>query len=166
MIDRQKLAMSAVLYVVRFCYNVCSGYIRGMRNPLTLLTLSACFAFPAFARAQATPTPPEMDTVSRVFTKVEVESEFPGGIQAWIKFLNSHLVYPKEAIRKKIEGRVMLQFIVDKDGTITNVLALSGDPLLQQAALDALAQSPKWTPAKQDGKPVKSYKKQPITFHL
>jgi len=160
-------AMSVVFYIVRFCYNGCSDYIRVMKTPLTLLILSVCFAFPALVRAQATPTPPEMDTIDdRTFTKVEIESEFPGGSQAWVKFLNSHLVYPSKAVRKKIEGTVLLQFIVDRDGTVTDVHALSGDPLLQEAALDAMAKSPKWTPATQHGKRVRSYKKQPITFHL
>jgi len=55
-----------------------------------------------------------------------------------------------------------LQFIVDKDGSISNLQVVSGDPILAEAALKAMADSPKWKPAIQNGKLVKSYKKQPI----
>ena len=102
----------------------------------------------------------------QIFSKVEVESAFPGGAQGWARFLQTHLVYPPKAARKNIEGEVVLQFIVGKDGKVSDVSALSGPPLLQQAALEVMSQSPKWTPATQDGKKVKSYKKQPIVFRL
>jgi periplasmic protein TonB len=98
--------------------------------------------------------------------KIEIESEFPGGAQAWFKFLNTHLSYPPKAVRKKIEGTVLLQFIVDKDGTISDLKALSGDPILADAALKAMGDSPRWRLAVQNGKSVKSYKKQPIVFRL
>lgn len=98
--------------------------------------------------------------------KVEIESEFPGGPQAWLRFLNANLVYPDKAVKKKIQGTVLLQFIVDKDGSISDLKALSGPPLLAQAALEAMQHSPHWHPAVQNGKRVKSYKKQPIVFRL
>jgi protein TonB len=75
-------------------------------------------------------------------------------------------VYPKKAERKKIEGTVVVQFIVDKDGTISNISAVSGPELLQEAATEVIKKSPNWTPASQNGRKVKSYKKQPITFKL
>jgi TonB family protein len=100
------------------------------------------------------------------FLRIEIESEFPGGAPAWQRFLGANLVYPKKAIRKKIQGTVLLQFIVDKDGSISDLKALSGDPLLIQAALEAMQNSPRWHPAVQRGKQVKSYKKQPIVFRL
>jgi len=145
-----------------------------MKTPITLLTIAVCFIFPVAVQAQtvpatqATPTPasPQIDTADKAFTKVEIESEFPGGAQAWLKFLNEHLVYPRKAVRKRIEGTVVLQFIVDKQGNVTSLRALSGDPILQEAALQAMADSPKWKPAVQDGRLVKSYKKQPIVFRL
>jgi TonB family protein len=98
--------------------------------------------------------------------KVEIESTFPGGNKAWANFLGTNLVYPKKAVRKRIEGTVLLQFIVDKDGAVSDLRALSGDPLLAEAALKAMAESPRWKPAMQNGKLVKSYKKQPIVFKL
>lgn len=88
-----------------------------------------------------------------VYEKVEIESEFPGGAKAWAVFLNTHLRYPSKAVGKRIEGRVILQFIVEKDGSISDLSALSGDPLLAEAPIKALQQSPHWTPAMQNGNP-------------
>jgi protein TonB len=106
------------------------------------------------------------DSLSKVFYKVEIESEFPGGARAWLAYLNSHLVYPKKAVKKKIEGTVVLQFIVDKEGNISDLSAIEGDPILAEAALKAMVDCPRWKPAIQDGKRVKSYKKQPVVFKL
>src|ERR1700733_1076675 len=100
------------------------------------------------------------------YEKVEIESQFPGGPTAWLAFLNSHLQYPNKAVRKRIEGTVVLQFIVNKDGSISDLKALSGEPLLEEAALKAMADSPHWHPAIQNGRLVRSYKKKPIVFSL
>ena len=100
------------------------------------------------------------------FTKVEVESEFPGGLTAWQKFLAGSLTYPNKAVRKRVQGTVVLQFIVCTDGTVCNVEAISGPELLREAAVKAFKSTPNWVPAEQSGKKVKSYKKQPITFRL
>ena len=100
------------------------------------------------------------------YAKVEVESEFPGGQAGWIRFLNTHLVYPPKAVRKNIQGTVVLQFIVGKDGVLSDIEAQSGPDLLKEAALNVIKESPRWVPAVQNGKKVKSYKKQPITFRL
>ena len=105
-------------------------------------------------------------TTLRTFDKVEIESEFPGGTKAWYEFLSSKLVYPKKAYRKRIEGQVVAKFIVEKDGSLSNLEIVSGPPELWQAVMDVLLQSPKWTPAFQNGKVVRSYKSQPINFKL
>jgi protein TonB len=100
------------------------------------------------------------------YAKVEVESGFPGGEASWIRFLNTHLVYPPKAVRKNIQGTVVLQFIVGKDGVLSDIEAQSGPDLLKEAALNVIKESPRWVPAVQNGKKVKSYKKQPITFRI
>ena len=140
-----------------------------MKTPIVVLLTVGVLLKPAISHSQDTSkTSLRIDTSgdSKAFMKVEIESEFPGGASAWLQFLQSHLVYPNKAVRKRIEGTVLLQFIVDKDGSISNLQALSGDPLLVEAALKAMAQSPKWIPAIQKGRAVKSYKKQPIVFKL
>ena len=128
-------------------------------------------AGPASSFAQTT----KPDTVKSIYVgnlddssgiKIEVESEFPGGTPAWRKFLAAHLTYPAKAVRKKIEGVVVLEFIVEKDGSITDIKTATGNPILAQAAIEVMQQSPRWTPATQNLKPIKSYKKQPFTFRL
>lgn len=101
-----------------------------------------------------------------IFIKAEVESEFPGGLRAWQYFLLKNLKYPPQAVRKQIQGTVVLQFIVCADGTVCNLEAISGPDILRKAALEAIQNTPNWNPAVQDGRKVKSYKKQPITFRL
>lgn len=107
-----------------------------------------------------------MENNEKIFAKVEIESEFPGGSQAWRQFLLSNLEYPHKAVRKELQGEVVLQFIVCSDGTICNLEAISGPELLRNAAIRALKNSPNWIPAVQDGRNVKSYKKQPIVFRI
>jgi len=106
------------------------------------------------------------DDDDKTFTEVEVESTFPGGVKAWREYLQRNIRYPARAIDRRIEGTVMLQFIVCKDGTVCNIEAISGPAELQQTAIDLLKKTPKWVPAMQNGQVVRSYKKQPIIFKL
>lgn len=69
---------------------------------------------------------------------------FPGGDSAWKKYIYQHLVYPKKAKRKKIQGIVVVQFIVDKEGYVSDVEALAGPEILRQSAVAVVKKSPKW----------------------
>ena len=102
----------------------------------------------------------------KTFTKVEIESEYPGGTSAWQRYLNKSLRYPQEAQDNEIQGTVVIQFIVDKEGNVSEVEAISGPNELREEAVRVIKKSGKWTPAVQNGRQVKSYKKQPITFRL
>jgi protein TonB len=104
----------------------------------------------------------------QTFTKVEIESDYPGGAGAWARYLNKTLHYPDEAVNNEIQGQVIVQFIVDKEGNVSNVEAISGptDGGLRDEAVRVIKKSGKWTPAVQNGRQVKSYKKQPIQFKL
>jgi periplasmic protein TonB len=101
-----------------------------------------------------------------VVLRVEIESDYPGGLSAWQRFLNRNLRYPQEAIDNEIQGAVVVQFIVDKEGNVSDVEAVSGPPELRTEAVRVIKKSGKWTPAVQNGRKVKSYKKQPIGFRL
>lgn len=103
----------------------------------------------------------EEEDWNKVFTKVEIESEYPGGLPAWQRFLNRSLRPSDEA-----QGTVVVQFIVDKEGNVTNVEAVSGPDELRNEAVRVIKKSGKWTPAIQNGNPVRSYKKQPIIFRV
>ena len=102
----------------------------------------------------------------KTFTKVEIESEYPGGASAWQRYLNKNLHYPQDAIDNEIQGTVVVQFIVDKAGVVSDVEAISGPNELRAEAVRVIKKSGTWTPAVQNGRQVKSYKKQPITFRL
>ena len=133
-----------------------------------ILLLTAALISPEATSAQTNPPAATnyKEDPDKTFTKVEVEAAFPGGTPAWLDFINTHQTYPRKAKRKNIEGVVVVQFIVDKEGNVTDISALTGDPLLQEAALKVMHQSPKWIPATQNGHIVRSYKKQPFVFKL
>ena len=97
----------------------------------------------------------------------EMESEFPGGIGSWTRYLMKNLVYPQRAQNLNKEGKVVLQFIVDTEGHISDTeIIQSVEFSLDQEALRMIAESPAWIPAFQYGKKVKSYKRQPLIFKL
>lgn len=101
-----------------------------------------------------------------IWRKVEIESEYPGGMPAWQRFLNRNLHFPDEALEKGVDGFVTVQFIVDQEGVVSNVLAVSGPEELRAEAIRVIKKSGKWTPAIQNGHKVKSYKRQPIGFRI
>lgn len=96
------------------------------------------------------------------------ESEYPGGAQEWLAFLNKNLRYPKSAVRNKVEGTVVVQFIINEEGKITDIMVIkSVDTELDAEALRVISKSSgKWPPAIFGGRLVKSYKRQPIVFRL
>jgi len=102
-----------------------------------------------------------------VFQVVEEMPEFPGGMAECMKFLGKNIKYPAEAIEKGIQGRVIVQMIIEKDGTLTNAKIARGvDPLLDQEALRVVNLSPKWIPGKQRGEAVRVKYTLPVMFKL
>lgn len=92
---------------------------------------------------------------------------YPGGMQEMIKFLQQEIKYPEEAMEKNIQGRVVVQFVVNKDGSICNdTVVKSIDPLLDAEAVRVIRSMPNWEPGKQDGKPVRVRFTMPISFKL
>lgn len=106
-------------------------------------------------------------TGDKVFTKVDKPAEFPGGVQGWTEYLQKNLQYPKKAIKKNIQGVVRVQFLVDKAGNISEVMALN-DPGggLAEESVRIIANGPKWRPAEQNGKRVIYRHIQALTFKL
>lgn len=112
-------------------------------------------------------TTSEPQNTEEVFMVVEQMPEFPGGMSACLKFLADHVAYPKEAAEKKIQGRVIVQFVVMKDGSIANARVLRAvDPLLDAEALRVIGLMPKWKPGTQRGQAVNVKFTMPITFRL
>lgn len=102
------------------------------------------------------------------FQMVEDKPSFQGGdASEFSKWVNQRLVYPDEAKKNGVQGRVTLQFTVEKDGTIRNVRVLRGiDPALDREAVRVVSMSPKWEPGKQRGKPVAVTYTFPVIFQV
>jgi len=111
---------------------------------------------------------PKKEESDEPFMKVEKEAEFPGGMAAWQRFLNKNFHYPDEAQNNEIQGTVVVQFIVDKEGNVSDVQVLSGPEQggLREEAVRVIRKSGKWIPAIQNGNSVKAYRKQPIIFKI
>ena len=102
-----------------------------------------------------------------VFDVVEVMPQYPGGQIAMMKYIMENMKYPKQAMKKGIQGRVAVSFIVEKDGSISDVKPiLSVHPLLNKEAVRVVESMPKWTPGKQNGKPVRVRFNLPVMFKL
>jgi protein TonB len=101
------------------------------------------------------------------FFLVEVMPSFKGGgLDKFRDWVQRRTNYPQAAIDKKITGKVYLTFIIEKDGSISNVTVVKGvDPLLDDEAMKAISESPKWTPGLQRGEPVRVRYSIPINFH-
>ncbi len=102
-----------------------------------------------------------------VYMFVEDQPSFPGGEDEMRKFISRNVEYPKEARESGIVGTVYIQFIVEKDGTLTNIKVIRGvHESLNQEALRVIKLMPKWKPGKQRGKAVRTQFTIPLKFSL
>lgn len=102
-----------------------------------------------------------------VFDVVEVMPQFPGGQIAMLKYIMENMKYPEQAMKEGIQGRVAVRFIVEKDGSISDVKpVLSVHPLLNKEAVRVVKSMPKWSPGKHNGKPVRVRFNLPVMFKL
>ena len=95
------------------------------------------------------------------------QPEFPGGQLALMEWIKQNMVYPQEAKAKGIEGRVIVKFTIEEDGTVTNGKIVRGvDPLLDKEALRLVSIMPKWKPARLDDKDIRAIYNLPLSFKL
>ena len=110
---------------------------------------------------------PEEEEVEEIFTIVEDQPTPSGGMAAFYQYVQKNLKYPAQARRMGIEGKVFVQFVVDKDGTLTEVQAVKGIGAgCDEEAARVIKGAPKWKPGKQRGRAVKVRMILPITFKL
>ncbi len=132
--------------------------------PLMLLLITANSAFAQKIEPQKKAA---QQNVDEIFVVVEEAPVFSGGESAMMKFLVDNINYPPEAQEKGIEGRVIVQFIVEKDGSLSDVNVLrSVDPLLDTEAVRVVNSMPDWKPGKQRGQAVRVHFTLPIFFKL
>ena len=112
---------------------------------------------------------PKSDDEDKIFTKVENEAVFPGGQAAWIRFLQKNLNASVPVDNNAPQGtyKVIVKFIVSKDGSISDVQAETKNGYgMEEEAVKIIKKGPKWTPALQNGRNVNAYRRQPITFDV
>ena len=115
----------------------------------------------ATAQADATKKKKSWDCIP------ETMPQFPGGQEVMMKYLAANIKYPASAVKAKKQGRVIVTFIVQKDGSVTHAkIAKSVDPELDAEALRIVKGMPKWTPGTQNGKPVNVKYTLPVNFSL
>ena len=116
----------------------------------------------------AAPEPPKhVVEETKIFTVVEQMPMFPGGDGALMGYLRDNIHYPTVAAENGVQGRVVVGFVVERDGSITDVNILRGvDPSLDREAMRVVKSMPKWTPGKQNGSAVRVKYQVPVSFRL
>lgn len=116
----------------------------------------------------AAPEPPKhVVEETKIFTVVEQMPMYPGGYGALMGYLRDNIHYPTVAAENGVQGRVVVGFVVERDGSITDVKILRGvDPSLDREAMRVVKSMPKWTPGKQNGSAVRVKYQVPVSFRL
>lgn len=118
-------------------------------------------------KEEPAPEPVKKAEPEQIFTAVEQQAQFPGGQSALMKYLSSNIRYPESAQQNDIQGRVIVKFVVEKDGSIGQAQVVKGvDRSLDQEALRVVKKMPKWQPGKNNGVAVRSWFTLPVTFKL
>lgn len=113
------------------------------------------------------PQPKEEEVTEEIFVVVEEQPEYPGGNAAMMRFLSDNIRYPVIAQENGIQGRVICNFVVERDGSITDVQVVRGvDPSLDKEAVRVIQQMPRWKPGKQRGQAVRVRFTLPVVFRL
>jgi protein TonB len=100
-----------------------------------------------------------------VLSKVEIEASFPGGTQAWTKYVTDAILENQGKLKKSDYGTCIVKFIVDTEGNVSDVQATTmKKSRLAKIAVKAIANGPRWTPAQQNGRFVNAYRLQPVTL--
>ena len=148
-----------------------------MKHIPFLFTIALLSAGTVKAQQNVPPPPPlVVDSTlgeNTIFTKVDVEAGFPGGQPGWVQYLQKNLRIARIADeikfprgKKEFKQTVIVRFIVNKEGYISDVAAENNDadPLCIAEAIRVIRVSPNWIPAQQNGRKVNAYRRQPITF--
>lgn len=103
----------------------------------------------------------------KIFDVVEQPPSFPGGQAALMSYLSKSVKYPQEALKDNVQGRVIVGFIVEKDGSVSNAKIIrSVDSALDKEAIRIVMSMPKWTPGRQNGRNVRTKYNVPVNFKL
>jgi len=146
---------------------------------LVLIIICCCFSWLAQAQQKTIPGKThrhhyghgvgvvEAPAPPPVFTYVEQQAEFPGGQQKMMEYINTHLRYPDAARDAGVEGKVIVQFAIDKEGNVTDARILRSIwNFCDKEALRVVNSMPQWKPARRNGRAMKSYFILPVVFRI
>lgn len=137
-----------------------------MKKILSLLLLVA-FGFAASAQSNEVTPNTAINNDEEVFVVVEHDPEFPGGMEKLYRYLASNIHYPAEAKAEKIQGRVFVSFVIEKDGSVSNIKLLRDiGGGCGEEAVRVVAAMPRWKPGRQHGRRVRTQYNLPINFNL
>ena len=129
---------------------------------IVILMLLSCTN--ALAQTKNVPTT-SSDTTGSVLSKVEIEASFPGGAQAWTRYVTNAIVENQSKLKKSDYGTCIIKFIVDTKGHVSEVEATTmKKSKLAKIAIEAISNGPRWHPAQQGGRFVNAYRLQPVTL--
>lgn len=151
-----------------------------MKRLLVLIVVMTAFALMSHASAQNISEnkelilmpPPDQEikaenSGNKIFVAVEQPAEFPGGNDALMHWLSNNIQYPDLALQRGIQGKVLVRFVVEKDGSISNVTVLKhASPDLDAEAVKVTSRMPAWSPGKINGAPIRAYCTLPIVFKI
>ena len=126
--------------------------------------LTMCLLFSAWSLKAQTDTTQISQADSAVYFHTEISAEYPGGEHAWMRYLIKNFRYPEDAVRKNIQGTVVVQFIVDSTGIVRDVSVISGPDELREESIRLIQKVGIWMPAINNGKKVNSWKRQVFNF--
>ena len=143
----------------------------------TTLTLALLVMIFAIAKAQTTDSAKTKETNNivsantvnqdSIYADVDQYAQFPGGLDNFYRFLGRNIRYPTDARDAKQQGRVKIQFVIEKNGSLSNIIVIRGvSPSIYAEAIRVLKMSPKWIPAKKNGEVVREKTWYPINFTL
>ncbi len=140
--------------------------ITGMLALLLVIVVAACSEEEKVEQLQLTPITSISEPVpDKIFTAVETNPQFPGGVEALYQYLADNIKYPEVARKAKVGGRVFLQFVVRTDGSVTDVMVVKGLGFgCDQEAIRVVKNMPKWSPGKQRDIPVNVQYVLPVAF--
>lgn len=125
------------------------------------------FLFILNTKAQQADTLKGLAADTFLYVTPEHPAQFPGGLAEFGHFVAQTIRYPGGAYLSNIQGRVIVQITIEKDGSVTHVIVIRKvSPLLDKEAIRVVSSSPRWLPAAQDGKPVRMIYSFPVTFNV
>ena len=140
-----------------------------LKNTIAIATLLITATILSASAQQKKPDAPVAKSIKKgnVYSVVEKVPQFPGGVKAFGTYLAKNIKYPQADREKNVQGKVFVSFIVEPDGTLTNVTAVRGPSATMNAeAVRVIKRSPVWKPGVQGGKRVRAQFTTPINFVL